>query len=102
MIIAARRCSTGRRVHNGSFCVNASPESVRAVLRSLATIAADGRSSIAVLGEMRELGDMAAALHADIGCYTADLGIGTLIAVGGSHAEAMAAAAREAGTTRVA
>ncbi|MEU1522048.1 hypothetical protein ABZ413_07585 [Nocardia rhamnosiphila] len=51
---------------------------------------------------MRELGDMAAALHADLGCYTADLGIGTLIAVGGSHAEAMAAAAREAGTTRVA
>ncbi|MGW0179756.1 UDP-N-acetylmuramoyl-tripeptide--D-alanyl-D-alanine ligase [Nocardia sp. NPDC003345] len=93
-------CPDGVTVINDAF--NASPESVSAALRSLATIAATGRPSVAVLGEMRELGETAASVHAEIGRYTAELGIDTLIAVGGVYAEAMAAAARAAGTARTA
>ncbi|WP_181697841.1 UDP-N-acetylmuramoyl-tripeptide--D-alanyl-D-alanine ligase [Nocardia sp. GTS18] len=89
----------GVTVINDAF--NASPESVEAALRSLATIAADLRPTVAVLGEMRELGDTAPALHATIGRQVADLGIGTLITVGGHHAELMATAARDAGSAKV-
>lgn len=89
----------GVTVINDAF--NASPESVEAALRSLATIAAKVRPTIAVLGEMRELGDAAPALHATIGRQVADLGIGTLITVGGRHAELMATAARDAGSAQV-
>ncbi|MFE9784988.1 UDP-N-acetylmuramoyl-tripeptide--D-alanyl-D-alanine ligase [Nocardia salmonicida] len=89
----------GVTVINDAF--NASPESVEAALRSLATIAATDRPTVAVLGEMRELGDTAPALHATIGRQVADLGIGTLITVGGLHAELMATAARDAGAAAV-
>ncbi|MFD6393160.1 UDP-N-acetylmuramoyl-tripeptide--D-alanyl-D-alanine ligase [Nocardia sp. NPDC060259] len=89
----------GVTVINDAF--NASPESVEAALLSLATIAATLRPTVAVLGEMRELGDTAPALHQKIGRQVADLGIGTLITVGGEHAELMATAAREAGSAKV-
>ncbi|MCP2320934.1 UDP-N-acetylmuramoyl-tripeptide--D-alanyl-D-alanine ligase [Nocardia amikacinitolerans] len=89
----------GVTVINDAF--NASPESVDAALRSLATIAAATRPTVAVLGEMRELGATAPALHARIGRRVADLGIDTLIAVGGCHAELMATAARDAGSAQV-
>ncbi|MFE7796777.1 UDP-N-acetylmuramoyl-tripeptide--D-alanyl-D-alanine ligase [Nocardia sp. NPDC057440] len=93
-------CADGVTVINDAF--NASPESVAAALRSLAAIAADDRPSIAVLGEMRELGDASPGLHQEIGRQVADLGIGQLITVGGPNAELMAAAAREAGSADVA
>ncbi|VFA95722.1 UDP-N-acetylmuramoyl-tripeptide--D-alanyl-D-alanine ligase [Nocardia farcinica] len=86
-------------VINDAF--NASPESAEAAVRSLATIATDLRPTVAVLGEMRELGDTAPALHATIGRQVAHLGIGTLITVGGHHAELMATAARDAGSAQV-
>lgn len=89
----------GVTVINDAF--NASPESVEAALRSLATIAATVRPTVAVLGEMRELGDIASELHVTIGRQVADLGIGTLITVGGHHAELMATAARDAGSAQV-
>ncbi|WP_433635491.1 UDP-N-acetylmuramoyl-tripeptide--D-alanyl-D-alanine ligase [Nocardia sp. CA-120079] len=90
----------GVTIINDAF--NASPESVSAALRSLAIIAADDRPSIAVLGEMRELGDRAPQLHEEIGRQVAGLGIGQLITVGGNNAELMATAARQAGSTHVA
>ncbi|WP_043661757.1 UDP-N-acetylmuramoyl-tripeptide--D-alanyl-D-alanine ligase [Nocardia thailandica] len=91
--------SDGVTVINDAF--NASPESVEAALVSLAALAADTRPSIAVLGEMRELGNSAPALHARIGRCVADLGIDTLITVGGPHAELIATTARQAGSRRV-
>jgi UDP-N-acetylmuramoyl-tripeptide--D-alanyl-D-alanine ligase len=60
---------------------NANPESVRAALRALATMAA-GRRSWAVLGEMRELGDLSTAEHAGLGQAAAELNVSRLVVVG--------------------
>ncbi|WP_308165492.1 UDP-N-acetylmuramoyl-tripeptide--D-alanyl-D-alanine ligase [Nocardia noduli] len=89
----------GVTIINDAF--NASPESVEAALDSLAAICGDGRRSIAVLGEMRELGRIAAAVHQQVGRHAAKLGIGELITVGVDNAGLMASAAREAGAARV-
>ena len=80
----------GVTVINDAF--NANPESVRAALKTLASIA-DGRRKVAVLGEMAELGDATRQGHEDAGRLAADLGIDVLVAVGGEEAEAAAAAA---------
>lgn len=85
----------GVTVINDAF--NASPESVVAALRSVAALTSGGRPSIAVLGQMRELGDAATRLHAEIGRTVAGLGIEHLITVGGRDAETMADAAIKAG-----
>ncbi len=58
---------------------NANPASMEAALRALAR--QPGRS-IAVLGEMRELGAQTESLHRDLGRLTARLGIQILVAVG--------------------
>ncbi|MFC7405355.1 UDP-N-acetylmuramoyl-tripeptide--D-alanyl-D-alanine ligase [Georgenia alba] len=76
---------------------NANPDSVRAALRSLATLRTGGRS-IAVLGEMLELGADSAAEHAALGAETA--GVDLLVAVGAGTAP-LAQGAREAGTQAV-
>ena len=64
---------------------NANPVSMRAALDYLVRRAA-GRRTIAVLGEMAELGEGAAAFHAEIGAAAAELGIDVVIAVGGGLA----------------
>ena len=62
---------------------NANPESVRAALETLAGIGArSGRRTVAVLGEMLELGDGAHDAHRGVGAYAAELGIDVLVAVG--------------------
>jgi UDP-N-acetylmuramoyl-tripeptide--D-alanyl-D-alanine ligase len=62
---------------------NANPESVKAALSALTSIAEHrAGASWAVLGEMRELGDDAAALHAEVGHRAAELGVGHLVIVG--------------------
>ncbi|WP_375485192.1 UDP-N-acetylmuramoyl-tripeptide--D-alanyl-D-alanine ligase [uncultured Jatrophihabitans sp.] len=62
---------------------NANPESVAAALRTLATVGSrrSGRA-VAVLGEMAELGDDAAAEHEAVGRLAARLGIAQLVVVG--------------------
>ncbi len=60
---------------------NASPESVRAALKSLKQIAG-GRRSWAVLGEMLELGDSSAAEHDAIGRLVVRLDVQRLVVVG--------------------
>jgi UDP-N-acetylmuramoyl-tripeptide--D-alanyl-D-alanine ligase len=81
----------GATIVNDAF--NANPESVAAALRTLAAMAA-GRRTVAVLGEMAELGGIARQAHEQAGRLAADLGINVLVAVGGDGAETLAGAAR--------
>ena len=61
---------------------NASPDSTAAALKTLAQISRGGRRSIAVLGEMAELGDYANEEHDRIGRLVVRLNIAQLIVVG--------------------
>jgi UDP-N-acetylmuramoyl-tripeptide--D-alanyl-D-alanine ligase len=82
----------GFTVLNDSY--NASPTSMRAALDAFAQLAVAGRR-IAVLGEMRELGDLADREHARLGDRVADADVVALVVVGsGTHELAAAAAAR--------
>jgi UDP-N-acetylmuramoyl-tripeptide--D-alanyl-D-alanine ligase len=62
-------------------CYNANPVSMRAALRHLVE-AADGRRTVAVLGEMAELGPAGPGLHAEIGREVERLGVDIVMAVG--------------------
>ena len=54
-------------------CYNASPESMRASIDILKYInISENRRAVAVLGEMKELGDLAPALHKSVGEYARD------------------------------
>ncbi|MFI9488324.1 UDP-N-acetylmuramoyl-tripeptide--D-alanyl-D-alanine ligase [Promicromonospora sp. NPDC052451] len=61
---------------------NANPDSMKAGLRTLAVLAGRTRRSVAVLGEMRELGDGARAAHDEIGRLVVRLNIKQLVVVG--------------------
>ncbi|MDP8910631.1 MAG: UDP-N-acetylmuramoyl-tripeptide--D-alanyl-D-alanine ligase [Actinomycetota bacterium] len=62
-------------------CYNANPVSMRAALLHLA-LRSGGRRSVAVLGDMAELGAEAPRYHREIGALAAELGVGALVAVG--------------------
>ena len=80
---------------------NANPESMRAALETLAGIGArSGRRTVAVLGEMFELGDGAVAAHTGVGAYAAQVGVDVLVTVGAA-AGAMAAGFDAAGSAGV-
>jgi UDP-N-acetylmuramoyl-tripeptide--D-alanyl-D-alanine ligase len=80
-------------VINDSY--NANPASMKAALHSLKE-SAQNNISIAVLGEMLELGPAAEEKHLEVGKYLALLGIDLLITLG-TFASIMAQGAREAG-----
>ncbi len=62
---------------------NANPASMRAAVDALATIGQRRRArTIAVLGEMRELGAESLEAHGSVGEYVAGRGIDTLVAIG--------------------
>jgi UDP-N-acetylmuramoyl-tripeptide--D-alanyl-D-alanine ligase len=62
---------------------NANPDSMRAALETLADIGRrSGRRTVAVLGEMRELGADAEEEHRAVGRLAAQLGIDRLVVVG--------------------
>jgi len=61
---------------------NASPDSMAAALKTLAQIVEPGQRSVAVLGEMAELGEYAQEEHDRIGRLVVRLNIGKLIVVG--------------------
>jgi UDP-N-acetylmuramoyl-tripeptide--D-alanyl-D-alanine ligase len=62
-------------------CWNANPVSMRAALEDLVD-RSEGRRTVAVLGEMAELGAESDTYHREIGAAVAALGIGVLVAVG--------------------
>ncbi|MDQ1512502.1 MAG: UDP-N-acetylmuramoyl-tripeptide--D-alanyl-D-alanine ligase [Microbacteriaceae bacterium] len=61
---------------------NASPDSMAAALKTLAQIAPPGGRTIAVLGEMTELGDLADEEHARVGLLAVRLNVRRLLVVG--------------------
>jgi UDP-N-acetylmuramoyl-tripeptide--D-alanyl-D-alanine ligase len=73
------RLPDGVTVINDAY--NANPDSVRAALAALATMAR-GRRGFAVLGHMTELGDDAERLHEEVGAAAAAAGLAGLIVVG--------------------
>jgi UDP-N-acetylmuramoyl-tripeptide--D-alanyl-D-alanine ligase len=75
-------------------CYNSNPEAAESMIDVLCETPAARR--IAVLGEMRELGQAAGELHRRVGRYAAARGVDLLIGVQG-EARAMVEAAREAG-----
>jgi UDP-N-acetylmuramoyl-tripeptide--D-alanyl-D-alanine ligase len=61
---------------------NASPDSTAAAMKTLAQIVTPGRRSVAVLGEMAELGEFAQEEHDRLGRLAVRLNIGKLVVVG--------------------
>ncbi len=61
---------------------NANPDSMRAALKTLASLGAGGRRTVAVLGEMLELGDSARTEHEALGTLVVRLNISRLVTVG--------------------
>ncbi|MFC9617714.1 UDP-N-acetylmuramoyl-tripeptide--D-alanyl-D-alanine ligase [Streptomyces sp. NPDC056938] len=89
----------GVTIINDAF--NANSESMRAGLETLTSVAGD-RRTVAVLGEMKELGDTAKSAHADIGRLVGELGIDVLVTVGTTdEMTALADAARPASPLRI-
>ena len=76
----------GRRLLDD--CYNAGPQSMAAALRVLA--GSEGRT-LAVLGDMAELGVLTAEAHRSVGALAKELGVGGVIAVG-TKAQGIAAA----------
>jgi UDP-N-acetylmuramoyl-tripeptide--D-alanyl-D-alanine ligase len=75
---------------------NSSPAALARALDALGSERAAARR-VAVLGEMRELGDFATTLHQESGRRAVAAGVDVLIAIGGAPAEALAQAAVAAG-----
>jgi UDP-N-acetylmuramoyl-tripeptide--D-alanyl-D-alanine ligase len=87
-----------KEIHGVQFIddsYNANPDSMKAALRTLVELDADGKR-IAVLGEMRELGDESERGHLEVGETAAALRVDYLIAIG-KVAAAIARAAERAG-----
>jgi UDP-N-acetylmuramoyl-tripeptide--D-alanyl-D-alanine ligase len=79
---------------------NANPDSMKAALRTLVELPADGKR-IAVLGEMKELGSQSEQGHREVGETAAAFGIDGLIAIG-NVAAGIAEAAEHAGLKNIA
>ena len=71
-------------------CYNANPASMAAALRTLAE-RGKGKTALAVVGDMLELGEHAAKAHADVGALIKELGLG-VIALGDHAAKVIDAA----------
>lgn len=78
--MAVTERSDGVTIIDDSY--NANPDSMRAALKSLAVIAGRKRRTIAVLGEMLELGANSRDQHDDIGRLVVRLNISLLVVVG--------------------
>jgi UDP-N-acetylmuramoyl-tripeptide--D-alanyl-D-alanine ligase len=79
--MALHERADGLVVVNDSY--NANPASMNAALDALAAIGRrGGRRTVAVLGEMLELGETSPAQHAEVGAHAAGLGVDVVLTVG--------------------
>jgi UDP-N-acetylmuramoyl-tripeptide--D-alanyl-D-alanine ligase len=74
---------------------NASPDSMSAALKTLAQINEPGRRTVAVLGEMSELGELSGEEHDRIGLLVVRLNINQLVVVGQAARRLYISAIRE-------
>ena len=74
------KTSAGVFIINDAY--NASPDSMRAALQTLATIGRSGHRTIAVLGSMAELGDISDQEHRALGLLLVRYNIDKLVVVG--------------------
>ncbi|HSC80764.1 MAG TPA: UDP-N-acetylmuramoyl-tripeptide--D-alanyl-D-alanine ligase, partial [Chitinolyticbacter sp.] len=72
-----KRTANGARLIDDSY--NANPDSMKAAIDVLV---ASGSDSVLVLGDIGEVGENAAALHADVGTYARARGVGKLYTLG--------------------
>ena len=91
--MASLRLAGGGHLVDDTY--NANPQSMRSALESLVRLKGDGRT-IAVLGEMGELGASSCAAHREIGRLASELGVDRLFAFG-ENAQWIADGALEAG-----
>jgi UDP-N-acetylmuramoyl-tripeptide--D-alanyl-D-alanine ligase len=90
--MALHQRADGLVVVNDAY--NANPASMNAALDALAAIGErGGRRTVAVLGEMLELGATAVQQHVDVGVHAAAVGVDLLVTVGAA-AEAIGEGAR--------
>ena len=78
-------------------CYNAARESMAAALAVLASKRKEGCRTVAVLGEMRELGSFAPDMHREVGMTAAETGVDLLLPYGGTDAAFIAEGAAEGG-----
>jgi len=90
-----RRLRSGTAVLDDTY--NANPQSVRAALRTLSEVA-QGRRGVIVLGEMRELGDLATEEHSSLGSAIVASGARLAVSCGGL-ADLAVQGAEQAGVT---
>jgi len=74
---------------------NANPDSMRAALQALAVVSGRERRSVAVLGEMLELGDEHRRAHDAVGRLVVRLNVGLAVVVGNGARPILDAAAHE-------
>jgi UDP-N-acetylmuramoyl-tripeptide--D-alanyl-D-alanine ligase len=82
----------GIQVLNDAY--NANPSSMRAALDTLTCL--PGRRRIAVLGDMKELGDASGKFHEEVGAMAAEARVDALVCVG-AFAQVLADSAQRAG-----
>jgi UDP-N-acetylmuramoyl-tripeptide--D-alanyl-D-alanine ligase len=88
----------GRSVFNDAY--NANPDAMIASLAAFRELAAEAPRRVVILGEMRELGAEARALHEEVGHHAAGvLGPTDALVAVGPHASALVSAARRSGFT---
>lgn len=95
--LSAHRMAVTRRADGVTIlddAYNASPESMRAAFRALLAVAEGGRT-LAVVGEMLEMGDASIGAHEAIGADAVRLGISHLLVVGDGARAAYVSAVRE-------
>jgi UDP-N-acetylmuramoyl-tripeptide--D-alanyl-D-alanine ligase len=90
-----RGLACGLRVINDSY--NANPSSMRAALATVAMIR-KGQRTVAVLGDMLELGPTSSEIHAELGAQVPAQGFDYLLSCG-EHAKTVVTAAKQAGMT---
>jgi len=84
----------GLKIINDAY--NASPQSMEAAISVLKDISMGNRRTVAVLGDMLEMGEWAYDAHYNVGRYAALKGIDYIFTVG-SHGKAIAKGALESG-----